>query len=251
MTEPRKQEEVPKVDQKVQVENLVANGVRPSGNTASGYAVSEGGQMKIGGEEAEHFGEAGDGAEEVGTDTLTEPGKSHGAQLEPAIMTAGGSIPHATLPSPSGPVPAGVIADERVRRAALATVVRNHTDARGRVRNSRFRLSENEIRRMSPAVLRAVGSDRGYDVPDTGRQRIVNAFLKAQADDDSLEDPEKGVEATRMLDQQPVPVPGTTAAATTSIRPTAVGSTTPAASPAKTTSSPAPAALPPKGGPAT
>lgn len=219
---------IPTVDNAKQIENLKAAGVVPGGATASSLAVSESGSLEIGGEGAKHYGEPGVGAEEVGEDSGVNPGKAHGAQLEPALMTPSGSLPHAHIPSPSGPVPAGVIADRGTREEALRRTIKQHTDGRGRVRNSRFRLSDAEIERSSPAALRAIGSDRGYDMPDGGRRAIQSAFRNAQKDDDSLVDPEKGVEATRVLDQQPIPVPGalTPPAATTATRPAPTGEAT-------------------------
>lgn len=233
MTDEKKE----KVDLEEQADALKAAGVAPSDATASGVAVSEKGRLAIGGGGAEHFGEPGAGAEERGEDTILNPGKAIGGQLEPAIMTPGGSIPANTIPSPSGPVPSGVITDPRARAEAERRVTRSHTDALGRQRNSRFRLSEEEVNRLSPAALRAVGSDRGYYMPDGGRRSIRNAFIQAQKDDETLLDPEEGVEATRMHDRQPIVVPGMGTAAAAPLR--------------TTTGEPVPAdtGTPPKGGP--
>jgi len=154
--------------------------------TASAQAANTE-QPKIGDESAKHYGEAGPGVEEVGTDTILKPGKAHGAQLEPAIMTASGSLPHDQVPTPAGSVPASLIEDDEQRKAAVEARKQSALAGPRAHKNGRNRLSDKMIDNMNPAELRAVAADRGYDGVEGGKVAIRAAFRKAQADDDTLE----------------------------------------------------------------
>lgn len=103
---------------------------------------------RIGDGSAEHFGEPGEGALDVGTDTMTEPGRSHGQQLE----------------------------------AAPLAQPRSH-------KNGRLRISDEQIRRMTPSELKAVATDRGYGDIEGGRHAVYAKFIAAQNGDDSLDEP--------------------------------------------------------------
>lgn len=58
-------------------------------------------------------------------------------------------------------------------------------------KNSRKRLTEEQVRAMSPAEVRAVGGDRGYKIGFGGRGAVYASFLAAQEADESLEASEK------------------------------------------------------------
>lgn len=58
-------------------------------------------------------------------------------------------------------------------------------------KNSRKRLTAEQLDGMSPAEIRAVAIDRGYKNTFGGRKVLATAFLAAQDADDTLEDGEK------------------------------------------------------------
>lgn len=167
------------------------------GTSASGQAAA--GDAAQGQETA---GEGGSGAEEV-TDTILKPQGPIGLQKEPALFTRNGSVELNMVPSPTGPIPASLITDEKARQAALDATVASVRQ--GPRRNSRLRLSREQLERMSPAEVRAVAHDRGYDIGEGGRRGLVNKFYTAQQDDDSLDEPQEA----DLQGSPTIPIPGT------------------------------------------
>lgn len=153
----------------VQAEALKKAGVQPG--TSSASAIAAAGSPP--GEET-----AGAGPD-IG-------GGNSSAQTEPAIMTPSGSLPHGFVSSPSGPVPASAAGG-----AAALVEYGKKLAAEGKAKGPRKheRLTEDRVRGLSKASIRAVATDRGYDLgPEAGRQAMASAFLKAQAADDYVED---------------------------------------------------------------
>ena len=110
-------------------------------------------------EEVEHVGEAGKGAEEVGKDTGIEPGKNVGLQ---AIS-------------------------KEAHEKALAELDESRTVQK----NSRKRLTMEDLQKMNQHEIRAVATDRGYEVKPGGWKSASRAFLAEQEKDKTLEAPEK------------------------------------------------------------
>ena len=150
----------------------------------------------------------------------TQPGQGPiGDQKKAAFFTKTGSIPGNSIPSPSGPVPASTIADEATRNAAVEAARAGAVSTHLGTRNSRYRISDTAAQRMSPAELRAVAGDRGYQGVDGGRQSVLRKFLEAQKKDEGLEDPPEG----HHLGVQPVPVAGVATTGNPLLTPSAPG----------------------------
>lgn len=115
---------------------------------------------------------------------------NQGAQTEPARFGSNGQVPHRTIATPSGPVPAGAM-------KAPKDAIENRIDRQNaqhdkfvRLRNDRDRrLTEKEIAGASGAELRAIGQQRGYVLPDYAGTRVVRtAFQDAQDKDKNIAD---------------------------------------------------------------
>lgn len=169
-------------------EDLRAQGVSPSAATASGQAAA--GVLERPDKSQQKGGE---GASDAKPDAVKAGAPPVGLQATHAFFTAGGSIDSNSIPSPSGPVPAGLIADPNEREAAIAAARAGAVDPhQGGHKTGRYRISGAATARMSPAELRAVAGDRGYTGIEGGRRAIQAKFLAAQKDDDSLVDPPEG-----------------------------------------------------------
>lgn len=114
--------------------------------------------------------------------------KPQGAQAEPARFGTNGQVPHRTVATPSGPVPVGAVKAPKDKIEKLVDDQNAAHDAFVAERNSRDRrLTDGEISRASGAELRAIGSHRGYKLPDYAGTRVVRtAFKDAQDKDESL-----------------------------------------------------------------
>lgn len=161
--------------------DLLADGTTQTAATASGLAALG----SPSGEETAKDTEHNSGIE---PDAIQAGKGPIGLQKEAAFFTKNGSIPGNSVPSPTGPVPASTIADEATRNAAVEQARAGATRAK-QGRNSRFRLSDEYAAQVSPATLRAVANDRGYEGVEGGRQSVLQKFLAAQKKDESLEDP--------------------------------------------------------------
>lgn len=166
--------------------DLTRQGVSPAAATASGHAAAGSPESKA------PDNPGGPGAEHAHADAVN-PGKPPvGLQKEAAFFTASGSVEGNTIPSPTGLVPAGLIADDKLREQAIQQARAGAVDPHRGHSTGRFRISEDAVHRMSPAALRAVAQDRGYDGIEGGRRAVQAKFLAAQAKDDSLVDPPEG-----------------------------------------------------------
>lgn len=114
---------------------------------------------KPGDDKAEHFGEAGPGAEEVGKDTVGNPGANVGLQT--------------------------------VSVEAYNAALDKRDKARQIVRTSRKRIPDEQLDKMSPAEIRAVASDRAYELEPGGRRSLIRQFARAQKEDETLDEPEE------------------------------------------------------------
>lgn len=117
-----------------------------------------------------------------------KPGAPVGAQAQPANYTTNGSLPLNMVASPSGLVPASAvsadpaIAAQRVQESMDS--LKAHTHRTG----GYDRLSRAQIETMSAGDLRAVASQRGYDIGEyAGSRATRKRFIVEQNKDDDLD----------------------------------------------------------------
>jgi len=181
--------------------DLAADKTPQSAHTASGLAA----MGSPGGKETAKTDDSNSG---IKPDAL-QPGQGPvGDQQKAAFFTRNGSIPGGSIPSPSGPVPASVIGDEATRNAAIEAARAGAVSTHQGTRNSRFRISDEAARRMSPAELKAVSQDRGYKDVEGGRHGVLRKFLEEQKKDEALQDPPEGHHLGVEAPQAPIPVVG-------------------------------------------
>jgi hypothetical protein len=112
------------------------------------------------------------------------PGAPVGAQAQPANYTTNGTLPVGMVGSPTGPVPASSVTADPAE--ARKRIQENLDSQKKHVLRSGFeQLSRDKIESMSPADLRAVASDRGYDVGLAGARVTRRRFLAEQTKDAS------------------------------------------------------------------
>lgn len=120
-----------------------------------------------------------------------EGAEPRGAQAEPARFTSNGQIPHNTVPSPSGAVPVGAVATSvEDARARVEEAQRSHDEAYANRGGANQRISEATVGRLGRAELLAIAQTRGYEGMNdlAGTRRTRTDFLKAQDEDESIED---------------------------------------------------------------
>jgi hypothetical protein len=178
-----------KKDEKAgEVEDVIDAGKAQGGNTATGQ------EAKVrSGEEGERLeGQESRGGpepdEKIQPDFL-KPAKNIGLQNEPADFVVNGSVPPRHVASNSGLVPVGAFAaspeDAETRLAEHEQNVQDSMRARS---SSRRPIDDVLIDKMSGAELRAVATDRGYDLSSTLGTRGTRAvFRRLQSEDKSLE----------------------------------------------------------------
>lgn len=189
--------------------DLAADNTPMTAGTASGLAA----MGSPGGQETARTDESNEGIKPDGV----APGQGPiGQQAEAAFFTPQGSVLGNSIPSPTGPVPASTIADPGARDAAVKKAREGARSSRLAGRTGRFRISDAAAARLTPAELRAVAYDRGYTDVEGGRRAVLARFLKAQAEDEGLDDPPEGHPLGVVPGQtEPVgPVPGAPGAAT-------------------------------------
>jgi hypothetical protein len=109
-----------------------------------------------------------------------------GLQAEPANFTSGGTIPAGMVSSPAGFVPLSAVGDPE---AALERTL----GKQGSTKDNR-RLTEEDLEQLDGPSIRAIGTQRGYQMPDlAGRGTIRGKFLAEQEKDErfSEEEPAK------------------------------------------------------------
>lgn len=111
------------------------------------------------------------------------PTEPQGAQAAPAILATNGTLPVNQVPSPSGLVPVSAVVSDPVQGAKL---VQESLDAAEKhlLRSGFEQLSRAKIESMNANDLRAVASDRGYDLgPHAGSRATRRRFILAQQKD--------------------------------------------------------------------
>lgn len=111
-----------------------------------------------------------------------------GAQTQPANLSTNGTLPVGHVASPSGLVPVSAVTSDPHQGAKLVQENLNATQNEV-LKSGNTKLSRAKIESMSAGELRAVASDRGYDIGDyAGARQTRSRFIKAQNDDEGLTD---------------------------------------------------------------
>lgn len=111
------------------------------------------------------------------------PTAPQGAQAAPAILATNGTIPVNHVASPSGLVPVSAVVADATQGAKL---VQEGLDSQEKhlLGSGADKLSRAKIESMSAAELRAVASDRGYDIGGiVGSRTTRRRFIAAQNND--------------------------------------------------------------------
>lgn len=172
----------PEVTAKI-VHNSSAGGQTAVGNErARLQAIADGTEFTgAGGSEIPIVG--GDPKPDHASYTAPEP---VGAQALPSLFTTNGSLPVNQVGSPTGLVPVSAVTADP---AVGAQLVQANLDAHKKVilKSGSVKLSRAQIESMSAGDLRAVASDRSYDIGEQGGTRTTRRkFLNAQQLDDDL-----------------------------------------------------------------
>ena len=117
-------------------------------------------------------------AGEIRPDFYAGPSSKHkpqGAQAKSANLAVNGTIPVGTAPSPSGPVPADVQYTSAVGPKFQTKPVT------GRQLDTSKPVPDSLIDQMDGVTLRAVGHDRGYQIPMAGTRTVRQLFRQAEA----------------------------------------------------------------------
>lgn len=127
------------------------------------------------------------GGEPQGDYAATTPKEPTGAQAQPAIVSTNGTIPVNHVASPTGLVPVSAVEADPEAAAKRAQDHLTTADKQA-IRAGYQKLSRNKVESMSPGELRAVASDRGYDIGDyAGSRATRKRFLDAQSKDSAFE----------------------------------------------------------------
>lgn len=115
------------------------------------------------------------------TPTIEGGDKPRGLQAEPALFVSNGQVPHDMVPSSSGLQPvAAVAATPEEAKEKIDQRVEEHQRYVSRTQDKDRVLDEATVGRLSKTELRAIGLQRGYDMPDAGTRAIRASFLSEQ-----------------------------------------------------------------------
>jgi hypothetical protein len=114
------------------------------------------------------------------------PQKPRGLQAESALFVSNGSVSSTDVPSPSGLQPIGAVASTVEEGRKLVETKRRDHEAFVRRSPRAEALEESQVNTMGRAELKALGQQRGYDMPDAGGRATRAAFLAAQDKDENL-----------------------------------------------------------------
>jgi hypothetical protein len=109
-------------------------------------------------------------------------GKPKGLQAVAAPIAADGG----SLPAKGNPV--GNPTGSRIDNIALREAEVDRDKARATEARKNLRLTDEQIGKMGSAELRAIGLQRGYDIPVAGGRSTRAAFLTAQEQDKNIAD---------------------------------------------------------------
>lgn len=92
--------------------------------------------------------------------------------------------------TPSGPVPISAVTGDPAQGAQMIQE-RLDADEKEILKTGYARLSRAKVESMTGAELRAVASDRGYDVGQAGNRQTRARFLRLQGEDKNFESDEE------------------------------------------------------------
>lgn len=119
-----------------------------------------------------------------------EGAKPQGAQAEPSLITTNGTVPVNMIGTPSGPVPISAVTGDPAQGAQMIQENLDR-DEEEILRTGYAKLSRAKIESMSAAELRAVASDRGYELGQAGNRQTRIRFRQAQGKDKNFESDEE------------------------------------------------------------
>lgn len=122
-------------------------------------------------------------------DLVGDPHPPVGPQTEAAIFVPNGAIERNMVASPSGPVPVAAVTSSAEEAEKL--IEKRNEDLSKQFKGFKRgkRLSDVQINQMNGAELRAVATDRGYDISHSAGTRGTRAaFAQLQSEDDLLEE---------------------------------------------------------------
>lgn len=119
--------------------------------------------------------------------TLEGGDKPRGMQAKPAIFSSNGEIPRNAVPTASGLVPVSTVAN--TQEEADAIVEKREEDHKRYVERTVDKHEELDaatVGRLGRAELRAIGEQRGYEMPEAGTRATRAAFLNGQSKDELI-----------------------------------------------------------------
>jgi hypothetical protein len=171
---------MPTDQEKVQNEEARKDALSRTAATGLGSATGQARENRSGAEDERLKGadkrEAPEGAPKMGDFARVELPEPDGLQAEPAAFSTAGTIPSGMVSSPGGFVPISAVSDpKRAIERTLASTGRNPDDRK---------LTEEEVESLDGASVRAIGAQRGYEMPDmAGGRSMRRIFLEKQAED--------------------------------------------------------------------
>src|SRR3982751_2124660 len=140
------------------------------------------------GEDRGSINEPGEVPGEKG-DYVGDPHPPVGPQTEAAFFAPNGAIPNNMVASPSGLVPVSAVTNTVEEAEKLMDKRKEDLSRQYKGLTKGKRLTDEQISSMNGAELRAVATDRGYDLsPNAGTRGTRAGFAAAQKDDEALED---------------------------------------------------------------
>lgn len=121
------------------------------------------------------------------TPTIEGGDEPRGLQAEEATYATNGTVPSGMVASPAGPVPVSGLTAQAPAAERLMQQERERTTQEAQDRQGSYEeLTDEQIASLRPAELRAIGTDRGYNIPPGGARNVRRKFSQAQAKDDTL-----------------------------------------------------------------
>lgn len=122
-------------------------------------------------------------------DYMGTPHAAVGPQTEAAFFAPNGAIPPNMVASPSGLVPVSAVTSTAEEAEKLLDRRKEDLSREYKGLTKGKRLTDEQIRSMGGAELRAVATDRGYDLsPNAGTRGTRAGFATAQLEDENLEE---------------------------------------------------------------
>jgi hypothetical protein len=164
-------------------------GVPPTRSTGPETATGQQIKWAAGEVEVPKGAERGSQVEIAGGDpkpTIEGGDEPRGLQAEDALFTSNGQVASDMEASPTGLQPIG--ANSATPEEAQKKIDQRKADHQAYIERSPKleRLDEPTIGRLGKTELRAIGLQRGYDMPETGTRAMRAGFIAAQDKDDRI-----------------------------------------------------------------